>query len=185
MSREVEEHWTSELPIVVTIHNFCPDGIQIRKTIGKLVTGSGSPGNRYLDISPQTLHTRFILFCFASSWPVSSSSRSVDRAAPVPCPAPRLGPGSQAVSRDQRNSEMIQEMFLEDKEWRKERNNVSVEFYMTSRMCLHSFLSGSYSWSSQPVCPPVTLQDSSTLHSWLLSSWRPEVKSKCLSLINI
>ena len=36
----VEEHWTSELPIVVTIHNFCPDGIQSRKTIGKLVTGS-------------------------------------------------------------------------------------------------------------------------------------------------
>ena len=133
-AERVEEHWTSELPIVVTIHNFCPDGIQSRKTIGKLVTGSHPVTDIW--IYRLKLFTPG-LFCFVPL-PLGQFPSPRDQLTELLQSGVQPLAWDRAVSRDQKNSEMIQEMFLEDKEWRKERNNVSVEFYMTSRMCLHS-----------------------------------------------
>ena len=121
-----------ELPsfLVVTIHNSRSDS---------------DPENYWKTRDPVTDHLQlfrpdFILFCSASSLPVSSSSRSVDRAAPVPCPVPRLGPGDEAVMRSKALRKWFRKCFYRTKndELKEEIINVSVEFAVTSRMCLHS-----------------------------------------------
>ena len=101
---------------------------------GKLLENSW-PGNRSGYIASNTrfylVLFRFLLASFLLleiSWQSCSS--------PVSSPSPGTGRwGCDVIKGTQKLS---QEMFLQHKEWRIERNNVSVEFSVTSWMCLHS-----------------------------------------------